>query len=204
MAEAPPWGLFSLEYSHQEQNIFDYRGQLVSPKTPARGQLFINSVTLYAYDAADDINNDNYATLLESFVITPSLWVAQVNTKKVSGLNHLVLVKKWGISPKKALNTIHCTTQCHVCTLTYSCLGSSGEMIFSYGTEHYQIMCKVINCLPLQCLGEEIGAHKLSTNFGWSHSFPMKLKNEAQKALARWSATINDMLQCQRYDSWRV
>ena len=41
--------------------------------------LIINSVTLYAYDAADAIDNDNFATVLESFIIISSLWIAQVN-----------------------------------------------------------------------------------------------------------------------------
>ena len=41
--------------------------------TPARGQYFINSVTLYAYDATDVIDDVNFATVLESFVIISSL-----------------------------------------------------------------------------------------------------------------------------------
>ena len=49
--------------------MFDYRGWLVSLNAPTRGQLFINSVTLYAYDAAH-MDNDNFATVLESFVST--------------------------------------------------------------------------------------------------------------------------------------
>ena len=51
--KAPPWNPSSPEYSLQEQSIFNYRGRFVSPNTPARGQLFITSVTSYAYDSAD-------------------------------------------------------------------------------------------------------------------------------------------------------
>ena len=91
--------------------MFDYRGRFVSPNTPARGQLFINSVISYAFDAADVMDDDNYATLLDSYVTTSSLQVAKVCTKKVPGLDHLVCAKRWGISPKKALNMIHQTTQ---------------------------------------------------------------------------------------------
>ena len=86
--------------------MFDYRGLFVSPNTPARGKFFIDSITSYAYDAADDMDNGNYATVLERFVRALLLQVAQVSTKKVSMLNHLVLVRKWDISPKKALNMI--------------------------------------------------------------------------------------------------
>ena len=94
----------------------------VSPNTPARGQLFINSFILYAYDTADDKDDDNYATVLDSYVTTISLWVAKVHTKKVPGLDHFVLAKKWGISPKKALNMIGQTTQHWIHTVLHPSL----------------------------------------------------------------------------------
>ena len=43
--------------------MFDYMAWFVSPNTPASGQSFINSVTLYAYGAADVMDDDNYATM---------------------------------------------------------------------------------------------------------------------------------------------
>ena len=73
MAKVAPWDLSSPEYSHQEQSTFHYRGQCVSPDTPSIGHFFINSITWYAYDATDGMDDDNYATVLESFVITTSL-----------------------------------------------------------------------------------------------------------------------------------
>ena len=66
MVEAPPWDPSNPDYSQQEQSMFDYRGWFVSPNTPARGQLYINSVTAYAYDAANVMDDDNYATVLDS------------------------------------------------------------------------------------------------------------------------------------------
>ena len=70
MVEALPWDPSSPEFSRQEQNIFDCRGRFVSPNTPARRQLFISSVTSHAYDAADAMDHDNYATVWESPVRT--------------------------------------------------------------------------------------------------------------------------------------
>ena len=70
------------------------------------------------------MDDSNYVTMLESFVYTSSTWVAQVNTKKVSGLDHLVLAKKWGNSPKKALNMIHHTTQLDVHIVLHLSLSS--------------------------------------------------------------------------------
>ena len=110
-AEASPWDPLNAEFSRQEQSMFDYWGWFVSPNTPARVQLFFNSVTLFSYDAADVIDNDNYVTVLESFVGTLLRRVVQVSTKKVSGLDHLVLAREWGISPKKILDTICHSTQ---------------------------------------------------------------------------------------------
>ena len=72
-AKAPWWDPSSPDYSQQKQSVFDYRGQFVSPNTPARGQLYINSVTSHAYDAADTMDDDNYATLLDNYVTTSSL-----------------------------------------------------------------------------------------------------------------------------------
>ena len=65
--------------------------------TPARGQLFINSVTSYAYDAANAIDDNNYATVLQSFLSTSSLQVAHAYKTKVSGHKHLILAttKTW-------------------------------------------------------------------------------------------------------------
>ena len=55
--------------------MLDYRGWFVIPTTPTRGQLFINSATSYAYNAADVMDDGNFATMLKSFVIILSLQV---------------------------------------------------------------------------------------------------------------------------------
>ena len=61
-------------------------------------------------DAADVMDNDNFVTVLEGFIILSSLSVAQANTKKLPPLDYLVLAKKWDILTKNALNKIYCTT----------------------------------------------------------------------------------------------
>ena len=71
---------------------------------------------------ADVMDDGNFATVLESFVTTLSLREEKVHSKSVSGLDHLVLDKKWGILPKKALNTIHHTTQHGVHTVLHPSL----------------------------------------------------------------------------------
>ena len=101
--EVPTWDPSSPEYSRQEQNMFEYRRHIVSPTTPARGQIFINSLTLYAYVVADVMDDDNYTTVLESFVNTSLLQVTQVNTKKVLGSTICFLSERGVFHPKKHL-----------------------------------------------------------------------------------------------------
>ena len=109
MAEASLCDPSSFEFSCQEQSMLDCRVWLVIPINLARGQSFINSVILYAYDAAD-------ATVLEFFYhhITAS---CTHEFQECTALNHSVLAKKWCISPMKALNMINVpysmvSTQC--------------------------------------------------------------------------------------------
>ena len=68
MSKALLWDLLSTEFSRQEKSMFNYRGWFVSHNTPARRQVLINSITSCAYDAADVMDNDSDATVLESFV----------------------------------------------------------------------------------------------------------------------------------------
>ena len=79
----------------------------------------MNSISTNGFKDVDVMDNDNYATVLERFVISSSLQVAQVSTKKIPGLDHVVLVKKWVISPMKAHNTICSTMQHGVHTLLH-------------------------------------------------------------------------------------
>ena len=120
----------------------------LSSLTLQQGTIIYNFLMLYAYDVADVIDNHNYATVVESFVSTSLLQAAQDYTKKVSGLDHLVLSKKWGISPEKILNMIHSTTHNMVFTqcCIYPCLGGLGQMIICYGIEDYCTTYTVIHC----------------------------------------------------------
>ena len=52
------------------------------------------------------MDDNNFAIVLESYVIISSLQVAQVNKKKASVLDHFDLATKWVISLEKALNMI--------------------------------------------------------------------------------------------------
>ena len=69
MAKAPPWDPSSPEFNSKEHSMFVYRGRFVNSDTPASKELFIYSITLYAYDAADVMDDNNDATMLESLSI---------------------------------------------------------------------------------------------------------------------------------------
>ena len=53
--------------------MLNYRGWFVAHVTLASGQLFIYSVTLYAFDAVDVMDGKKFATVWESYVIISSL-----------------------------------------------------------------------------------------------------------------------------------
>ena len=161
MAEASSWDPSSPEFSRQEHRMFYCMGCIVIPTMPAKQWFFINSVTSYAYDNADVMDNDNFTTMLESFVIILSLLVAQVNTNKIPVHYHLDLAKKWDISTKKCLIQFvitHSMVSAQCCKHYYH--DRTGQMIINLGTEDYHIMCTMIHGLPTQCLEEAISVHR--------------------------------------------
>ena len=81
MAEAPSWDLPNPN-SADKNRVSLITGDSLSTLKLQQGDAY-----LYAYDAADVMDDENYTTVLESFVSASSLQVADVNTKKVSGLD---------------------------------------------------------------------------------------------------------------------
>ena len=70
-------------------------GMICLPTTSVKGQLFFSYISSYAFDIVDEMDDDNFATVLESYVTISSLQVAQFDTEKVQVLDHLVIAKKW-------------------------------------------------------------------------------------------------------------
>ena len=139
---------------------------------------------MYAYDAVDVMDDDNHATVLESFVSISSLQVAQVNTKKVSGLN--LLAKKWGVSPKRVLDTIQHTTQHAVCTVLHLSLSRrfrTNDCKLGYRGLPQNVYSDTLFTTTVSRRGNRC-AQIFATIFGWSHLFAMKLKSEAHEALS--------------------
>ena len=101
----------SPEFSMHEQSMLVTGDGLSSLSLQQGNNYVLNSATLYAHAATDAVDDDNYATVLEGFVIVSPLQIAQMDIEKVPVLDHLGLAKKWGISPKKAINIIPYTTQ---------------------------------------------------------------------------------------------
>ena len=156
--------------------MFDYKEWFVSPNTPVRGQPFVNYITSYTYVNLDIMNNDNFATLLECFVNTSELWVAQVNINKVLGLNHFVLAKKWDISPKKALHTI-----CHATQWLYPSMPKQFRRN-NQQSWYRRLLCNMYSDTLFATTvsrRDNRCTQIFAANFGWSCLFPMKMKSEA-------------------------
>ena len=102
--------------------MLDYRGLFVTSLPLQQGDSYLSTVTIYDYDVADIMNDNNFSIVLVNFFILSSMQVVQVSNEKVPLLDHLVLAKKWNILPKKALNIIWCTTSHNVCTVLHPSL----------------------------------------------------------------------------------
>ena len=132
------------------------------------------------------MDDENYATVLKSYDTTLSLWVAKVHTGKVPGLDHLVLAKSWGISPKKALNMIHWTTQHGIHTVLYPSLSMqfrSNNCQLWYRRSLHNVYSDILFATTLSRRGNRC-TKIFATDFGWSCLFPMKVKSEVCQALS--------------------
>ena len=99
-----------------------------------------------------------------------------------SGVFHPKKYKIWFVIPHSMVSTQCCT---------HPSLGSLGQTILSWGIKDYDIMC-IVHFLPLQCIGSNRCAQIFATHFGWSCSFPIKLKSKTHEAfslLFQWDGT---------------
>ena len=105
---------------------------------------------------------------------------------KVSGLNHLVIAKKWGILPDKALNMIRHTTQHGVHTVLHESLFRqfrTNDHQLWYRRLSHNVYSDTLFATTMFRRGNRC-AQIFATNFGWSHMFQMKLKSEVHEALS--------------------
>ena len=87
----------------------------------ARGPVFVITVVSYslAYDATDDMDNDNLATALESQI---QISIELISMVRKPSVELIVLAKRWGITPEKAQKTIQATTQRGIRTMFHPLL----------------------------------------------------------------------------------
>ena len=71
---------------------------------------------LLAYDPADVMDNDNFATVLSAQI---QIGIVQIGMVSTLTIEPIVLAKIWGITPEKAQKTIQGTTQRGICTMLH-------------------------------------------------------------------------------------
>ena len=110
--------------------------------------------------------------------------MAQDHTKKVLGLYHLILDKKWGISPKKAFNMIQDITQHGVHTVLHLSLSRQFRTI-----DHQLLYRRLLHKVYSDTLFATTVSRRsnrcaqiFATNFDWPCSIPIKLKNKVHDA----------------------
>ena len=207
MAEVPRWDPPSPVYSCQEQNS-QWKLLLWNPSSPEKTicQPWHSSNMTIIYQLWHIVwiwwwrckDNENYATMVNSFVNKLSVQVASANTKRYQGL------AMW----LEAFNMIYHTTQvvsaqCCICP----CLGGLGQVIISYGGVDYCITCTVINCLSLQCLERQWVCTDICHWFWLVMLIPYKAQKWSPLSIVPslsvgWGATCSDMWQCQRNSPW--
>ena len=101
--------------------MLDHQGQISIHVTAARGPVFVSAVISYslAYDVADVMDNDNFATALQAQI---QISIMLIGTVRKPSIYPIVLAKKWGITPEKAQKTIQFTTQRGIRTIPHSLL----------------------------------------------------------------------------------
>ena len=125
--------------------------------------------------------------------------VAQVNTKKLSRLDHLVLANKWGILPQKALKMICCITQHGVCTLLHPSSSRqfrTNDNQLWYRRLPHNVYSDMSFATKVPRRGNRC-AQMFVINFDWSCSFLMKLKSEAHEALFllfEWNGVLHAII----------
>ena len=132
------------------------------------------------------MDDNNYVTVLESFVITFSLHVTKGYTEKVSGLDHLVLANKRSISSVKALNMICHTTQHGVCSELHPSLSSqfrTSDCQLQYRGLLHNVYSDTLFATTVSRRGNRC-AQIFATNNGCLCSSSIKLKSEAREMLS--------------------
>ena len=152
--------------------MLKYRWLFVIPATPATGQLFINS--------------------LWTMTTFPWCWkkcryIVIVNYKNECWEgDYLVLAKTWGISSKKKLNMICGTTQHGVHTILHPLLSwwfRTNDHKLGYRRLPHNVYSNTLFANTVYIRGNK-HARIFAIDFGWSCSFPIKLKIRTYEALS--------------------
>ena len=120
--ESPKWDPSSSSFAQREDNMMDYKGELVDRTPAARGQRVINDVST-SCAAEPTINfhfsqGYNLANELDSNVSA----VGVTNSRAARMIDHMTLSRKWGIPPATARRTVRATTQRGVQTILHPSL----------------------------------------------------------------------------------
>ena len=72
--------------------MLDHQGQISIPTTAARGPAFVSTIVSYslAYDAADAMDNDNFATALETQI---QISIVLIGMVRKPSIDPIVLAK---------------------------------------------------------------------------------------------------------------
>ncbi len=192
MSESPPMDPITSLFSLQEDGMVNYRGCLITKLSmdTHHPDMAVSSVVSASYMSVDITDNKTFATVLEHHVKVDMTTAVQTacltTTQQTLSVDSDMLACYWSIPLDKDVQTVECTTQhgvriianptlvlrfcTNTCMLKYHCLRHTvlTDTMFASTLSWHENKCAQI----------------FSSNFGWLHAYPMKMKGVVHDALS--------------------
>ena len=189
-SESLTWDPTTTLYEDQEAAMVDYHGTIVHANDfPARGRLVINELSSLTTDAADITDDDNFHVVLKSRVHISSvetLGNGHFTTRQKKPIDHVTLASRWMISPEKALQTVHVTTQRGVRTCinpTLSRRFPTNDRLIRLRQLPHTLFTDTLIAGTRSKRGNKY-SQVFAAPIGWTRAHPMKHKGDAHEALS--------------------
>lgn len=187
------WEPSDERFAAQEAAMYDAKGYLASNASARGPSLVINQMSsTFIGDTADITDNDNLGSVLESYVSVSSVDSSNsgstFKSRRMPGVDHMTLAKRWNVPPDRAKQTVGVTTQRGV----RQCLGSgltrrypTNDRMLRYNRLRQPVFTDTLiagtTSWRPRCNNY---SQVFATNFGWTRAHGMRRKGEAHEALS--------------------
>ena len=181
-SEALVWEPSDTSFSKKEGAMNDFRVEVNSSETIARGQQIINSLSTSEDDAVNFTDDENFYNALNT-----KINVARVGASKgIHGVTLDSLSQKWLVSPEAERRTLQNTTHRGIRMILHPSLSRlfhTNEQALRYNRLQQNVFNNTIQEVTVSRRLNWY-AQVYSTGFGWSRAHPMKIKGDAHETLS--------------------